>query len=195
VGAISGNEPQGDLTMREIILSLTFASALALSGPAAADSKSAAEFVLKTCLAAMDDLSKVEVMAREGNWFTFPPRPVTDPNMFASKTNWRANKFFVSTWTNKKEGNAFPVCFVGLGNDKTIIRDEFFNAISASVELKLVSETSPSPQLRMEAYDIKSDGPSKVQLLIAAHPDGSMSSIMFSNCSASEPTGWCYTTP
>ena len=32
------------------------------------NSKSAAEFTLTTCLAAMDDLAKVEVMARENNW-------------------------------------------------------------------------------------------------------------------------------
>ena len=44
--------------MRKIIgLALTAAAALAASLPALADSKSAAQFVLKTCLPAMDDLS------------------------------------------------------------------------------------------------------------------------------------------
>lgn len=91
--------------MRKIIgLALTAAAALAASLPALADSKSAAEFVLKTCLPAMDDLSKVEVMAQEGNWLTFPSRPATDPKMFASKSAWRVNKLHVSTWINERAG-------------------------------------------------------------------------------------------
>jgi hypothetical protein len=44
-----------------------------------ADSKSAAEFALKTCLPAMNDLGKVEVMARENKWFMLPPNPVATP--------------------------------------------------------------------------------------------------------------------
>ena len=44
------------------------------SRPALADSKSAAEFTLATCLPAMDDLSKVEIMARENNGPLNPPR-------------------------------------------------------------------------------------------------------------------------
>ena len=64
-----------------IDLDLATAFALAASTPALADSKSAAEFALKTCLPAMEDVAKVEVMARENNWFTFPPRPVTNPSL------------------------------------------------------------------------------------------------------------------
>jgi hypothetical protein len=55
-------QPQG-LNMKTII-----AGALALmatSAPSLADPQSAAEFVLKTCLPAMDDLGKVEIIARE----------------------------------------------------------------------------------------------------------------------------------
>jgi len=164
--------------MREIIgLALTAAAALAASLPALADSKSAAEFALKTCLPAMDDLSKVEVMAREGNWLTFPSRPATDSKLFASKSARRVNKLLVSTWINEKSGNA-PHCFVGMLGDKSISRDEFFNAISASVELQFVSDETRG-QLRIESYNIKSDGPSKVQLLLAAQLDGTMSSVMF----------------
>jgi len=38
---------------------------MATSAPSLADPQSAAEFVLKTCLPAMDDLGKVEIIARE----------------------------------------------------------------------------------------------------------------------------------
>ena len=45
-----------------------------------------------------------------------------------------------------------PNCFVGLPS-KHINRDEFFNAISASVELKFIADRTRS-QLRMETYEI-----------------------------------------
>lgn len=64
--------------------------------------------------------------------------------------------------------------------DKSILRDEFFNAISASVELQFVSDETRG-QLRIETYNIKSDGPSKVQLLLAARLDGTMASVLFCN--------------
>jgi hypothetical protein len=65
-------------------VALAAAAALATGVPALADSQSAAEFVLKTCLPAMDDLSKVEVMARENKW-TATPLP-TPPYVPASST-------------------------------------------------------------------------------------------------------------
>jgi hypothetical protein len=46
-------------------MALIVALGLVATVPALADSKSAAEFLLKTCLPAMDDLSKVEAMAQE----------------------------------------------------------------------------------------------------------------------------------
>jgi hypothetical protein len=62
--------------MRKVIgLALAAAFALAASASARSDAvavidpKSAAEFVLNTCLPAMDDLQKVAVMVRENNWF------------------------------------------------------------------------------------------------------------------------------
>jgi hypothetical protein len=42
------------------------------------------------------------VMARENNWFTFPPNPVANPELFKSHTHWRATqvgeRFSVITW-------------------------------------------------------------------------------------------------
>jgi hypothetical protein len=83
------------------IVALAVAAVVALSAsvPALADSKEAAEFVLKTCLPAMDDLSKVEAMARQGNWFALPPNPAIDRNSIAPGSGWRVNKFVVRTWT------------------------------------------------------------------------------------------------
>ncbi len=111
------------------------ANAPAQSAAAVADPKSAAEFVLNTCLPAMDDLAKVEVMARENKWFTLPPNPAVNPKFTVSKSRWRANGYFVSTWI-WVDGYS-PHCVVGPPR-KAINRDEFFNAISASIELNLV---------------------------------------------------------
>ncbi len=52
--------------MRKVILTTVWA----FTTPALAGS--AAEFAVKTCLPAMDDLGKVEVMARDNNWITVP---------------------------------------------------------------------------------------------------------------------------
>ena len=63
------------------------------------------------------------MMARENNWFTFPPNPVANPELFKSHTHWRATqvgeRFSVITWINERDGNA-PHCFIGLlGNHGT----------------------------------------------------------------------------
>jgi|ERR1700730_7857530 hypothetical protein len=140
-----------------------------------ADPRSAAEFMLKTCLPAMEDLAEVEVMARENSWFTLPPNPAVNPKFTVSKSSWRANGYFVSTWI-QVNGNV-PHCVVGPPH-KAINRDEFFNAISAAVELKLVSDRTFSP-VRIETYEISDEGPSKLRVDIATTLDGAISAIMF----------------
>jgi hypothetical protein len=167
-----------------VALAVAAVAALGASEPALADSKEAAEFVLKTCLPAVDDLSKVEAMVRQGNWFALPPNPAIDRNAIAPGSGWRANKFVVRTWTWIKDGAHDPTCFVALLGDPTIDRDEFFNAISAAVELKQVLEEPQSggaqQRLRIETYDIKSDGPNRVQFKMSVLSDGTVSSAMFS---------------
>jgi hypothetical protein len=169
-----------------VALAVAAVVALGASVPALADSKEAAEFVLKTCLPAVDDLSKVEAMARQGNWFALPRNPVIDRNSIAPGSGWRADKFVVRTWTWIKDGAHDPTCFVALLGDPTIDRDEFFNAISAAVELRQVpDEADPRPggpqqRLRIETYDVKSDGPNRVQFKMSVLSDGTVSSAMFS---------------
>jgi hypothetical protein len=169
-----------------VALAVAAVVALGASVPALADSKEAAEFVLKTCLPAVDDLSKVEAMARQGNWFALPGNPAIDRNAIAPGSGWRANKFVVRTWTWIKDGAHDPTCFVALLGDPTIDRDEFFNAISAAAELRPVpDEADPrsggaQPRLGIETYDIKSDGPNRVQFKMSVLSDGTVSSAMFS---------------
>jgi hypothetical protein len=169
-----------------IALAVAAVVALSASAPALADSKEAAEFVLKTCLPAVDDLSKVDAMARQGNGFALPSNPTIDRNSVAPGSGWRANKFVVRTWTWIKDGAHDPTCFIALLGDSTIERDEFFNAISAAVELKHVPDEAPQSggaqqRLRIETYDIKSDGLNRVQFKMSVLSDGTVSSAMFSS--------------
>jgi hypothetical protein len=58
-----------------------------------ADSKSAAEFALKTCLPAIDDVGKVEVMARENGWWTPAYNTTSESKSIRSESRWRTNGF------------------------------------------------------------------------------------------------------
>jgi hypothetical protein len=133
------------------------------------DPKSAVEFVLSTCLPAMDDLANVERMARENNWFHLPTTAY-DSKYTTPHLRWRANGFFVTTWMFKN-GNV-PSCFVGFRPYKKVDRDGFFNAISESLELKLISDRTFST-LRQETYEIIGERPMK--LLFSTINDGTVS--------------------
>jgi hypothetical protein len=71
------------------------------------DPKSAVEFVLSICLPAMDDLSSVERLAQENKWFRLPTNPSSDSKYTTAHLRWRANGYFVTTWSFK--GGTFLV--------------------------------------------------------------------------------------
>jgi hypothetical protein len=165
--------------MRKIVglaLAAVFASAAGIparsDAVAVIDPRAAAEFVLNTCLPAMDDLANVETMAKEKNWFRLPYIPSNSESV-TSRSRWRANGFFIATWT-WIDGN-LPSCFIGLLPFQKIDRDGFFDAISTSVELKLISDRA-LPRLRQETYEIISGWPAKrVRLLVSSTNDGTVS--------------------
>ena len=76
--------------MRKItVLAVSGVFVLAASTSAFADSKSVAEFLLKTCLPAMDDLANVEAIARDGNWTRKPlPNFITTNRFQKSHSMW-----------------------------------------------------------------------------------------------------------
>jgi hypothetical protein len=59
--------------LKVISFAVAFTSILVPNSSALADARSTAEFVLKICLPAMDDLSNVEGLAQENNWTKSPP--------------------------------------------------------------------------------------------------------------------------
>jgi hypothetical protein len=124
-----------------LVLAAVFASVASISARSDAvaviDPKAAAEFVLKTCLPAMEDLVNVEAIAQENKWFRLPDIP-SNSKLVTSRSRWRVNGFSVATWS-WIDGN-LPSCFVGLLPDIKVDRDGFLDAISASVELKVISE-------------------------------------------------------
>jgi len=149
--------------------------------PALADSKSSAEFTLTTCLAAMDDLAKVEVMARENNWTNkTPPISAAMSKIANSISTWEVtqgdDKFTVTIWVDVS-GPPRKVCAVHFPGK--VQREDFLNLISASVELTFMSDTR-FPQRRSEAYEINSDRTNKLVLNIMSQSEGTLMNAMVS---------------
>ena len=147
------------------------------AAPALADSKSSAEFMLTTCLAAMDDLAKVEAIAGKNNW-TVRTSPISAAmsKFVTSKSMWEVteaeDQFYVMTWMSHIGENLPPrkVCSV-MFRGNNVNREEFFNFVSASVELTFMSDTR-FPQTRSETYGVKSDRTTKLMLGITSRSDG-----------------------
>jgi hypothetical protein len=180
--------------MRKItVLAISSAFIVAASTSAFADSKSVAEFLLKTCLPAMDELSNVEAVAREGNWTPKPLPSFTANNRFLkSNSMWDVaqsdDRFLVNVWTNHLGQQDYNQCFVNfLRNnvDRTanVDRKELLTFIAASVQLILISETKfAQTNTRFEDYEltnerITADRAKPVHLLISSQFDGKVDMI------------------
>jgi hypothetical protein len=156
--------------MRKLIdLALAAAFASNPAAPALADSKSAAEFALTTCLAATDDPAKVEAIAREHNW-TAQSGPKTG---IIADSAWELvqgeDRFLVviATITLTPPLNFCSVAFLS----KNVNRDEFFNVISASAELTFIRDRT-TPRSLAQTYEIKSDRRNQLMLTILSTSDG-----------------------
>jgi hypothetical protein len=142
-----------------------------------ADSKSAAEFLLRTCLPAMDNVSSVGTMAQEGNW---TPKPDSPPTQFrTSNSRWEVikdeEKFSVNVWISHFAQQDYNICFVNFLSNN-VNREEFLEFITTSLELTLFSDTRLAEiQMRWEQYRIKSDRPNAIQFGIQSQiADGSV---------------------
>jgi hypothetical protein len=132
-----------------------------------ADGKSVADFFLTTCLSAVSDPASIERMASEKGWAKLSPLPASN------RPRWMADGLFVTVFTSGDgSGNPdVPACVVGIRPLLKIKRDEFFDAISASLELKLFSEATIQ-NFHHETYDIA--GTKRRVLFLANHEDGTM---------------------
>jgi hypothetical protein len=135
---------------------------------ACADSKSAAQFMLKICSDAMDDFAKVTAVARDNLWVeaaTTPSEKIT------SRSSWFVNhgdqRFYASIWLNSRDDAKLPpqkACAMIFPAD-AVNRDEFFNFVSSSLDLEHGLEV-PGPKVRFESYELKSFRPKKIVLSI-----------------------------
>jgi hypothetical protein len=150
--------------MGKIIAVLTLAAITPAWGDVAeiTDPKSAVDFVLSTCLPAMDNLANVEKMAAENNWFHLPT-VVFDSKYTTSHLRWRTNGYAVITWSFK--GGNFPSCFIGIRPYRKVDRDGFWEAISATVELKPTSDRTSLPTAHQEMYEIVGERPLRLLIL------------------------------
>jgi hypothetical protein len=149
--------------MRNIIAALAFSATVTPAWGDAAETvngKSAVDFLLSTCLPAMDDVTSVEAMARDNNWFRLPTTAY-DSKYTTPHLRWRANGYMVIIWTFKERNN--PSCFVGIRPYKKVYSNEFFEAISASLQLELISDNTYS-QHRQRLYKIVGERPLKLLL-------------------------------
>jgi hypothetical protein len=169
---------RASITFCSVCLFSALILSIACGSPAHADSKSAAEFMLKICSDAMDDLAKVTAVARDNLWVeaAVPPKQ----KYMTSRSAWTVTqgdqKFLVSIWISLigEEVKLPPqkVCAVSFpGND--VNRDDFFNFASSSLDLEFAVETK-FPQFRTEAYELKSYRPKKIQLSITWKNNGTM---------------------
>jgi hypothetical protein len=169
-------------TFRGVCLFSALILSIACGSLAHADSKSAAEFVLKICSEAMDDFGKVTAAARDNLWVE-----ATLPAMqkyMTSRSAWTVTqgdqKFFVTIWISLIGDEAklppLKVCAVNFP-DRDVNRDDFFNFASSSLDLEFAMETK-SPQFRTESYELKSYRPKKIQLSITSNNNGTVMMAM-----------------
>jgi hypothetical protein len=168
-------------TFRGTCLFSALILSIACVSPAHADSKSAAEFVLKICSEAMDDFAKVTAVARDDLWVE---ATVPAIKYQKSRSAWTViqgdQKFFVSIWVSLigEEVKLPPLkaCAVNFPvND--VNRDEFFNFASSSLDLEFAMETK-FPQFHTEAYELKKYRPKKILLSIMSRNNGTMMMAM-----------------
>jgi hypothetical protein len=187
--ALAGTNAAAASPLFRAMLPCTLVCSLIGGATALADSKSSAEFTLATCLAAMDDLASVEVLAKKNNWTDKTPANSAAGGKFTkSLSMWEVkqgeDKFDLQIWVNQFE-NLPPlnVCAV-LFADKNMKREEFFNFISASVGLTFKPDAS-RPQ--SELYEIKAHGQRRsaadrlgVYITISSRSDGTLMSAILS---------------
>jgi hypothetical protein len=154
--------------------------ALLFAGPRAhADSKTAAEFTLKICSDALLDFAKVQAAARAGGWSSLP-RSLPD----SAKRYIRA----MSAWNVPQGDDTYTLsivefgvaqeqrfCFISFFRGATVRRDDFFNQLSAAMDLRLLDDKQGT--MRTERYEAKLYRPKTVHFSITSTPHGTVANV------------------
>jgi hypothetical protein len=173
-------------TPHAVVFATLSAVLLVLPGsPAHADSKAAAEFTLKTCPDAMENFAKVEASAREGGWVG-SSQPISEAmsKYMRNRSMWNVSQgeeiYFVSIWESLRgvgqKPSPYKVCSIVFRN-KTVRRDEFFNVVSAAMDLTFAYETRTRNTLT-ESYEINRYQLANVSIVIVSSLDGVVQSVV-----------------
>jgi hypothetical protein len=148
-----------------------------------ADSKSAAEFTLKTCSDAMEDFAKVEAAARGGGWSSQPLSQAINKYV-RNRSIWTVpqdeGNYLVSIWESligEEQGRPpQKVCAVNF-RSRTVTRDELFGVMSAAMDLTFASDTR-TPQIRTERYEINRYRPKSIHITFSSSLDGVVRTVL-----------------
>src|SRR5262245_55716156 len=92
--------------------------------------------------------------------------------------------YVVSIWEHligeEQELSPRKSCSVSFPN-KTIKRDEFFNLVSAALDLTFAADIR-MPQMRIETYGMNRYRPNKVNLAITSTLDGIVTTVLCTKC-------------
>lgn len=144
------------------------------SVPAHADAKTSVDFMLATCRPAMEDLGKVDVMARENNWTPATAEEIANvqQNGFKLRSTWHlklsGEELIVQTGTGDGTSNVCIVMFP----DRTLLRNEFYSVMSGASELTPMGNMDFAQAGRMEIFEMKSEGPVKQLFELMSLNDG-----------------------
>jgi hypothetical protein len=150
--------------------------------PAHADSKAAAGFTLKTCTDAMADFAKVQATARASGWSVSPqPIPGSLKKYGQEMSIWNVpqgdDTYTLVIWELGLEQKRASrrICYISFFGHATVKRDEFFNQVSAAMDLRLLDDKRAT--MRTESYEAKLYLPKRIHFSITSTLDGMVANV------------------
>jgi hypothetical protein len=156
-----------------VLAAVTVACAAAAADPARASSASLGEFTAATCVDTIDDLTKVDALARDNNWSAD-----ANPGQFASSWTLAQDdtKVMVGTATRRNQ----DLCSVAFPESNRPQRDEFMQALFGSMTTtEIGTMTVPAPPgsmqgARVEMFRLGTDGTNRIVLEVMSYDDGAV---------------------
>ena len=156
-----------------VLAGVLLGSAGAAGPPTRADEHTA-EFVRKTCMAALDDPANLERIAAAGAWPRFLDRSSPQPTFMTVIGTWRAtagdNSMLVSVATSVSRSRPQNICTVVFEETRPS-RARFLPALTAGWRLDTIIDSS-SATLRNEMYEVRAVPAAEMTLQMSSTGDG-----------------------
>jgi hypothetical protein len=146
--------------------------ACAAADTARASVASLGEFTAATCVDTIDDLTKVDALARDNNWSA-----EANPGEFAS--SWTLTQDGIKVMVGTATANNQDLCSVAFP-ERRPRRDAFMKALFGSMTTTAIATMTipPSPGstqgARMEMFRLGTDGTNRIVLEIFSYDDGAV---------------------